>query len=216
MNQPYDPNQPQWGQPQTGGQPSQPHQWGAPTGQPYGQQPGYGGAPHWGQQSGYGAPQYGQQGYGPQGAQPWGSPPQQKGNGKLIGLIVGGVVLLAAIGVTLWLVLGSGGGRSVEETIDGYVAAAKANDPEEAKKFTCPQVDSEIDASGDPGYSGGQFDIEVKSVEENGDQATAEVSAVYMGESVDATVQLEKNSDDDWEICEIQVDFGAPSTTTVD
>ena len=112
--------QPPYGQPQYGQQPGQ-----APYGQPPGQPP-YGqsayGQPQYGQQPGqpygqppYGQPQYGQPGvppYGQPGQPPWGPPggpggQQPKGSkNTVIALIIAGVVVLAAIGVALFLVLG--------------------------------------------------------------------------------------------------------------
>ncbi|MFG2892859.1 hypothetical protein [Streptomyces sp. NPDC048248] len=101
--------QPGYGYPQQGGQ--------VPP-----QQPGYGYPQQGGQvppQQGYGYPQQGQQpGYGqqaPYGGQqtPYGmippAPPETGGNGKKIGLIVGGVAVVAAIGVGAYFVFGSGG-----------------------------------------------------------------------------------------------------------
>jgi hypothetical protein len=83
------------------GQRDQTRQFGPP---PYGQPP-------------YGPPPYGQPGqpppYGPYGppGQPWappggpGAPPPKSTNSTLIALVVAGVVLLAAAGVGLWLVV---------------------------------------------------------------------------------------------------------------
>ena len=79
------------------GSPGQP-QYGQ---QPYGQ-PGYGQQPY-GQQP-YGQP--GQPPYGQQWAPPGGQPPKSNKN-TLIALIVAGVVVLAAIGVALFLLLGN-------------------------------------------------------------------------------------------------------------
>jgi len=90
---------PYW-QPQYGQQPGQPR-YGQPQ---YGQQPGqqYGQPPY--AQPPYGQPPYGQPG------QPWGAGPggqQPKGtNSTLIALVIAGVVVLAAIGVALFLVFG--------------------------------------------------------------------------------------------------------------
>ncbi|MFH8573106.1 hypothetical protein [Streptomyces sp. NPDC017993] len=101
--------QPGYGYPQQGGQ--------VPP-----QQPGYGYPQQGGQvppQQGYGYPQQGQQpGYGqqaPYGGQqtPYGmippAPPETGGNGKKIGLIAGGVAVVAAIGVGAYFAFGSGG-----------------------------------------------------------------------------------------------------------
>ncbi|MEV0369333.1 hypothetical protein AB0I10_05865 [Streptomyces sp. NPDC050636] len=96
--------QPGYGYPQQGGpvppqqgygypqQPQQPQQPG-----PYGQQP----------QQGYGFPQQGGQ-QTPYGTIPQG-PPESSGGGKKIGLIIGAVVVVAAIGVGAYFAFGSGG-----------------------------------------------------------------------------------------------------------
>ncbi|MGW1372762.1 hypothetical protein ACWD6P_00570 [Streptomyces sp. NPDC002446] len=117
-----------------GQQPQQPGPYGQPQ-QPPAPQPGYGYPQQGGQvpQQGYGYPQGGQvppqQGYGypqqpaqpaygqqpPYGGQqtPYGlipeGPPESGGNGKKIGLIVGAVAVVAAIGVGAYFVFGSGG-----------------------------------------------------------------------------------------------------------
>ncbi|MEU3710677.1 hypothetical protein [Streptomyces catenulae] len=116
-----------------GQQPQQPGPYGQP--QPPAPQPGYGypqqgapvppqqgyGYPQQGapQQAPYGQPQqpgpYGQQPqppYGqqtPYGAIPQGPPPASGGNGKKIGLIIGGVAVVAAIAVGAYFAFGSGG-----------------------------------------------------------------------------------------------------------
>ena len=92
--QPY--GQPPYGQPPYG----QPPYGQQPYGQPaYGQQP-YG-------QPAYGQQPYGQPPYGPgqQWAPPGGQPPKGNKN-TVIALIVAGVVVLADVGVALWLLLG--------------------------------------------------------------------------------------------------------------
>ncbi|WP_328732525.1 hypothetical protein OHT20_25920 [Streptomyces caniferus] len=116
-----------------GQQPQQPGPYGQPQ-QPPAPQPGYGypqqGGQVPGQQPGYGYPQQapaqgygypqqgGQPGYGqqaPYGGQqtPYGTIPQgapeSGGNGKKIGLIIGAVAVVAAIGVGAYFAFGSGG-----------------------------------------------------------------------------------------------------------
>ncbi|WP_432145170.1 hypothetical protein [Streptomyces sp. bgisy084] len=118
-----------------GQQPQQPGPYGQPQ-QPPAPQPGYGYPQQGGQvppQQGYGYPQQAaqappQQGYGypQQAAQPYGQqapyggqqtpygvipqgPEESGGNGKKIGLIVGAVAVVAAIGVGAYFVFGSGG-----------------------------------------------------------------------------------------------------------
>ncbi|MGW2632094.1 hypothetical protein ACWC2K_22530 [Streptomyces chattanoogensis] len=116
-----------------GQQPQQPGPYGQPQ-QPPAPQPGYGYPQQGGQvppqQGGYGYPQQGQPqpgyGYPQQGAQPgygqqqtpYGAIPQggpeSGGNGKKIGLIIGAVAVVAAIGVGAYFVFGSGGGGDVK------------------------------------------------------------------------------------------------------
>ncbi|MFF9481071.1 hypothetical protein [Streptomyces sp. NPDC014733] len=114
-------------------QPQQPGPYGQP--QPPAPQPGYGypqqgapvppqqgyGYPQQGapQQAPYGQPQqpgpYGQQPQAPYGQQtpygaiPQGPPPSSGGNGKKVGLIIGGVAVVAAIAVGAYFAFGSGG-----------------------------------------------------------------------------------------------------------
>ncbi|MFI9353671.1 hypothetical protein [Streptomyces lydicus] len=96
--------QPGYGYPQQGGQVPPQQGYGYPQGAPqapqgygYPQQPGYGQqqSPYGGQQTPYGVI--------PQG------PAEGGGNGKKIGLIIGAVAVVAAIGVGAYFVFGSGG-----------------------------------------------------------------------------------------------------------
>ncbi|MEU9115016.1 hypothetical protein AB0D04_25325 [Streptomyces sp. NPDC048483] len=106
--QPQQPQAPQpgYGYPQQGGQvPPQQGGYGYPQ-QPQAPQPGYG-YPQQGAQPGYGQQQT------PYGAIPQG-PPEGGGNGKKIGIIVGAVAVVAAIGVGAYFVFGSGGGGDVK------------------------------------------------------------------------------------------------------
>jgi hypothetical protein len=120
---------------------------------PYGQQPGpYGQPGQYGQQP-YGQPgQFGQQPYGqpgPHGQQPYGqygqpgqqwAPPgtpgaqPQRNNNKntLIALVVAGVVVLAAVGAGLWLVLHDGGAgtASSSSTSESPAIPPATADPE--------------------------------------------------------------------------------------
>src|SRR3954471_17644726 len=102
----------QFGPPPYGPPPYGPAPYGQPPygPPPYGQPP-YGPPPYG--PPPYGPPPYGQPGqppYGPPG-QPWGppggpgAPPPKSTNSTLIALVVAGVVLLAAAGVGLWLVV---------------------------------------------------------------------------------------------------------------
>ncbi|MFB7373848.1 hypothetical protein ACFC0D_28805 [Streptomyces sp. NPDC056222] len=136
-----------------GGQPQQPGPYGQP-GQPgpYGQppqapQPGYGypqqapqGVPP---QQPYGYPQQQPGPYGqPQQPGPYGQPPQQppygqapggympppppaQGGGKKTGLIIGGVAVVAALGVGAYFMFGSGAGNgAVSDDTKGYKISA--------------------------------------------------------------------------------------------
>lgn len=106
----------QFVQPGYGQQPGQPY--GQPGQPPYGQQgqPGYGQLPYGQQPYGQGQPPYGQQPGQPYGqpGQQWGprggpgEPPSSNKN-TLIALAVAGVVVLAAVGIGLWLLLGDDG-----------------------------------------------------------------------------------------------------------
>jgi hypothetical protein len=114
--------------PRTAGQREQTRQFPQP---PYGQQPDQYAQPGSFGQPPYGQPPYGQPPYGPPGpygqqpygqygqpGQPWappgmtgGQPPKSNKN-TLIALVVAGVVVLAALGAGLWLVLHDGGNSS--------------------------------------------------------------------------------------------------------
>ncbi|MFJ8677387.1 hypothetical protein [Streptomyces sp. NPDC093589] len=112
--QPQQPQQPGYGYPQQGGQVPPQQGYGYPQGgqappQGYGY-PQQGGQPGYGQQPQQPGP-YGQQ--TPYGTIPPG-PPESGGNGKKIGLIVGAVAVVAAIGVGAYFVFGSGGGGDVK------------------------------------------------------------------------------------------------------
>ena len=103
MSYPQNPNDPYGQQPAYGQQPD-------PYGQSYGQQqPAYGQQPYdqsYGQQPAYGQPYDQQYGYGPGGPGGPGGPPPKKS--KLPIFIALGVVVLLAVGVTLFLVLRDG------------------------------------------------------------------------------------------------------------
>ncbi|TJZ55815.1 hypothetical protein FCH28_10990 [Streptomyces piniterrae] len=99
--------QPGYGYPQQGGQVPPQQGYGYPQ-QP--QQPGPYGQPP--QQGGYGFPQQGGQ-QTPYGTIPQG-PPESGGSGKKVGLIIGAVAVVAAIGVGAYFVFGSGGGGDVK------------------------------------------------------------------------------------------------------
>lgn len=227
--QPNDPNQwqqpqfgqPQYGQPQQGqsqqgqsqpGQPQQPPTGPGPERPQFGQQQPQPQQAQYGQQrwasgegqppQGYGQPQQGQQpqwGGVPQ--QQWGAQPPQGGggNGKLVAIIAGAVVVVAAIGVTLWLVL-SGGGRGVEDTVEAFMDAAKTSDNDAAKAVSCPKMDEQI------GDGGGGFPSDltytISDVQDDGDTGSAVATVTAEGETVQLEIKLEKNADGDFEVCD--------------
>src|SRR4051812_36883224 len=98
--------QPPYGQPPYGppGQYGQPPYGPPPYGQPPYGPPGQYGQPPYGPPP-YGPPPYGQPGQYGQPGRPGGQPPR-KNNRTVLALIVAGVVVIAAVGVALFLVLG--------------------------------------------------------------------------------------------------------------
>ncbi|MFH9250695.1 hypothetical protein ACH4LK_35315 [Streptomyces lydicus] len=129
--------QPGYGYPQQGGQVPPQQGYGYPQGAPqapqgYGypqQQPGYGQqAPYGGQQTPYGVI--------PQG------PPESGGNGKKIGLIIGAVAVVAAIGVGAYFVFGSGGDVKPytislpDSLLSGQFSKAPGQSGQKAEDFT--------------------------------------------------------------------------------
>lgn len=143
----------QFGQPGYGQQPPSGHQ-------PYGQpgQPGYG-QPPYGQQP-Y-APQPGQPGYwqpygqygqpGPQWGPPGGPGGQPKGNrSTLIALVVAGIVVLAAVGVAVWLLIGNGDG-STTAAGPGTTAGTRTDPPtSERSSSASPRSSAPSSASSSP------------------------------------------------------------------
>ncbi|KIZ18930.1 hypothetical protein [Streptomyces natalensis] len=128
--------QPGYGYPQQGGQvPPQQGGYGYPQQQP--QQPAYG-YPQQGAQ-----PAYGQQ--TPYGAIPQG-PPESGGSGKKVGLIIGAVAVVAAIGVGAYFVFGSGGGEVKPYTIS---MPGSLLNGEYSKQDALGGSDAAKDASGD-------------------------------------------------------------------
>ncbi|MFE6890731.1 hypothetical protein [Streptomyces sp. NPDC057694] len=110
QQQPQQPPQPGYGYPQQappGVPPQQPNPYGQQPQQPQAPQAGYG-YPQ--QQAPYGQDQYGQ--YPPQ-------PPAGGGGGKKVGLIIGAVAVVAAIGVGAYFVIGGSGSGSQSVSDDG-------------------------------------------------------------------------------------------------
>ncbi len=129
FQQPYPPGQPAYGQSPYG---PPPH-----GQQPYGQPP-YG-PPPYGQQPPYGQPPYGQpaQQWGPPGG-PGGSPP--KGNrSTLVALVVAGVVVLAAVGVALWLLFGDSGDPTGAAPATSAAGSAEADSTSPERSSSKPR-----------------------------------------------------------------------------
>jgi hypothetical protein len=145
-----DPGHQRWEPPGGANQPTQP--FGAPPGQwqrqqtqqfgppPYGQQP-------YAQQPYYGPPPYGQQ-------PPYAPPPTGR-NGTVIALVVAGVVLLAVVGIGLFLLLRNDDGPSTvaadpstaqsssasssdEQSTSGSASSSASGDDEEIPAATVP------------------------------------------------------------------------------
>jgi hypothetical protein len=158
------PGQPPYGEPGFGQQPGQPPYGQPPYGQPpYGQQPGQApyGQPQYGQQPYYGQPQYGQ-------AAPWAPGPggqKPKGNrNTLIALIIAGVVVLAAIGVALFLVFGTEDKTSTASSATGQQTAGPSS-PSSSSSSSSPSSSP----SNSPGSSSGAAgDIPSASVPPDG------------------------------------------------
>ncbi|TNC26111.1 hypothetical protein [Amycolatopsis alkalitolerans] len=214
MTYPPQPGQPDYGQqpepygqqpggyPQSGGFPQQ------PPGQPqYGQQPGYG--QPYGQQPGYTQPYpgYDQSGGGqyppPPGQYPpgmYGAPPPGGGGSKKglwIGLTVGAVVILAALGITgFWapgfFLGGSGGDSGPQTTAQQLVDGLNKHDKAALKALVCSNAESDvndkIDAVDDVQSA------KLSSVQANGDKATVVVAVTAGGENGTATGGLLKQN----------------------
>jgi hypothetical protein len=135
------PGEPQRQQTQQFGQP----QYGPP---PYGPPP-YG-------QAQYGPPPYGQPPYGPPGA-PWGPPgggpadrPPKGSRNTLIALIIAGVVVLAAIGVALFLVLGKDTTTATGATATAAGRAASPTSGPASSSGSSSHGASGVPPAGDP------------------------------------------------------------------
>jgi hypothetical protein len=165
--------QPEYGQPEYGqapyGQPPHP-QYGqspypppqypqAPYGQPPYGQPPYGqppyGQPPYGQPP-YGQPQYGQPPYGqPPYGQPWGSPGgpgaqrPTKSRNTVIALVVGAVVLLAAIAVGLFFLLRAGEPGPQASASGGSSSASAPSEPAPTDERGIPGATVTPDGLGD-------------------------------------------------------------------
>ncbi|GAB2978806.1 hypothetical protein LWP59_39525 [Amycolatopsis acidiphila] len=224
MTYPPQPGQPDYGQqPDPYGQ--QPGGYGQQPGGYGQQQPGYPpsgdfpqqpGQPQYGQQPGYGQQPYGQPGYTqpypydqsggggqpPYGQYPpgmYGAPPPGGGGSKKglwIGLTVGLVVILAALGITgFWkpgfFVGGSGSGPNpvAQSIVDGL----NKHDKVALKSLVCANAESDVNEAIDEVND--VSNAKLTSVQANGDKATVVVAVTASGTNGTATGGLEKQND---------------------
>jgi hypothetical protein len=182
-------NQPQgggYGQPQPGpppggyGQPQQGYGYGypqqaPPPAPPYGGQPAYGQQPPpgYGQQPPYG--QVPQQGYG------YPQPPQQGGNGKRTGIIVGVVVALAVIGGGIFFA-----------TKGGSSSGGSSSLHDDGKKYTLTTPDTVAGdyTKGDDSGSDGFDDKDLTKIKALGVSDPTQVNASYTEGSSALTAKM--------------------------
>lgn len=196
-----------------------------PYGQPYNPQPnpGYGppqnygqpqyGQPQYGPPQGYGQPQYGPPQYGPppgyaQQYQAGYGPPQQP-KSKLPWIVTASVVVLVAIGLTLFFVLRGGSATTSsatpEQVTQAFVDAAKKQDKSEAEKYVCDSLKSQIESSSTTDLYGGigsVTSIVVGSASTSGDTSTVPVKITVSGytQSVNFTLNRQGGV---WKICSV-------------
>jgi len=215
-----------YGQPQQGGQPygQQPGGWnqapqsggfpaagqgGYPQQQPGGypqQQSDQFGQQQYGQQPQYGQPgqqpgQYGQQpggqfgGYGAE-------PPKKKKTGLIVGIAIAAVVLLGGgTGLVLWLTSGSGG--SAASTFQAFSDAFAKRDIPGMQATICKSVAGADDPTKDPNIPK-DMTLVLANVKENGDTATADATATYLGRKITGVANAARE-DGNW--CMKGLDF---------
>lgn len=219
--------------PPAGGQPGygQPSYGQPPYGQPgYGQppsdQPAYGQPPS--EQPGYGHPQYGQPSYSqPSYGQPGGYPPGPGGPGgsgfgpypappprNKTPWIIGGVGVLAAVGiaVALILVLGSSSNSSggAEAAVDTLLKADVNKDLKTAQNITCDPLHSQIDQSfvQDPDKS-----YTIGKATSNGNTATV-ASTIVDSENTSHNVVFDVHKQNGtWKVCDVSEDGSGGGNT---
>lgn len=223
MTYPPQPGQPDYGQQpdpygqQPGGYGQQPPGGQQPGGYPqsgdFPQQPGQ---PQYGQQPGYGQQPYGQPGYTqpypayeqgagggnyPPGQYPpgmYGAPPPGGGGkkGLWIGLSVGLVVILAALGITGFWQPGffvGGGSSGPDPVAQSIVDGLNKHDKAALKALVCGNAESDVNEAIDEVDD--VSNAKLTSVQTNGDKATVLVAVTASGQSGTATGGLEKQND---------------------
>lgn len=231
MTYPPQPGQPDYGQqpdpygqqqpggyPQSGGFPEQGGQYGGqqpyPGQQPYGQQPGYGQQqPGYGQQyPGYDPnyPQTAQYGYG-------GQPPGGGGGkkGLIVGLSVGLVVILAALGITgFWapgFFLGDDKETSAQAVGEQLVDGVKNHDKSALESMKCADAARNVQNMID---DVDEIDsITMGKVTENGDSATIAFEVTVDGDDGEGTLTLAK-ADGKWCVKEVSARKSGGSTSS--
>jgi hypothetical protein len=232
-----------YGQPPQGGgfgqQPGQPPQQGRPPlgqqpPQGYGRQPapGYGQQGGFGQQPGYGTapggfpgsgPQqgFGQQGYGGLGQQqtgfPGGPPPPKKKTGLILGLVGGGVALLAIVLVLVFTL----GGNTPDSVADDAVSAMNNKDSAKAQSISCQGEQTDFNKLNRSSAAGLKvMASRAGAATENGDTATAplklQVSGTMAGQPINSSTTMDlimqKNSGD-WCVKDAKVQGGPGGAT---
>jgi hypothetical protein len=224
MTYPPQPGQPDYGQQpdpygqQPGGYGQQPGGYGQqqPGGYPQsGEFPQQPGQPQYGQQPGYGQQPYGQPGYtqpyptydqsgggAPPGQYPPGmyGPPSGGGGSKKglwIGLSVGLVVILAALGITgFWkpgFFVGGGSSSGPNPVAQSIVNGLNKHDKVALKALVCANAESDVNDAIDEVED--VSTAKLTSVQTNGDKATVLVAITASGQNGTATGGLEKQND---------------------
>lgn len=186
-------------------------------------QPPYGQSPYGQPQQPYGQPQYPQQ-YGGAPPQQFGGPPPQN-KSPLPWIITAAIVVVAAIGVTLAVVLtgsdskngGGGGGDFAGDPVavtTSFMEAAKKGDASEALQYTCGELYDDIKKSGDnpKGTTGMEYAVS-QDAEIDGDKATVDVDIKFnlgtepgsgnKNPDMTVTANLEKQSGS-WKVCSVK------------
>ncbi len=123
-------------------------------------------------------------------------------SGKIIALIAGGAAVLIALVIVVVLVLGGGG--SPQSVVEDFIDADSCSD---AEKLVTDDFQEEFGECSEDQLGGfgddGDFDVEIKDEEIDGDEATVEVetSGEIAGEELSQTITFSLVKDDgDWKI----------------